>query len=289
MTTARAALAAATARLAAAGIPDPARDARLLVAHALGIPADRLTLHLDRPLGPDDALDRLLAARCARQPVAQLLGWRDFWKHRFIVTPDVLDPRPETETLVAAALRAPFARVLDLGTGSGAILLSLLAERPGARGLGTDLSDPALAVARRNAAALDLSGRAAFARADWFDGVAGRFDLIVSNPPYIAAAEMPALAPEVRDWEPPLALTPGGDGLDAYRAIAAGAPAHLAPGGRLMVEIGPSQGAAVAALMAGAGLTGIAVLPDLDGRDRVVAGRAPACGTGETAAPISPP
>jgi len=280
MTTLRAALAAALARLAVAGVPDPARDARVLLAHAAGIAADRLSLHMDDALPPDAAarFDVALTARAARQPVAQITGGRDFWRHRFIVTPDVLDPRPETETLVAEALRAPFARLLDLGTGSGAILLSLLAERPAATGLGTDLSPAALGVARRNAQALGLADRAAFALSDWFADVAGRFDLIVSNPPYIAAAEMPGLAPEVRDWEPRLALTPrddpGGDGLAAYRAIALRAPAHLAPGGRLMVEIGPTQGAAVAALFTGAGLTDVAVLPDLDGRDRVVRARA---------------
>lgn len=272
MTTVRAALTATTARLAAAGVDDPARDARLLVAAAVGRAPERLRLDPDR--GLDDAqalrLEGLVAARAARQPMGQLLGHRDFWKHRFIVTPDVLDPRPDTEALVAEALRRPFARVLDLGTGSGAILLSLLAERPGATGLGTDLSEAALDVARRNAAALGLGGRAEFQRSDWFAGVEGRFDLIVSNPPYIAADEMAALAPEVRDWEPHLALTPGGDGLAAYRAIAAGAAAHLAPGGRLMVEIGAAQGPAVAAILAGAGLGPVRVLPDLDGRDRVV-------------------
>jgi release factor glutamine methyltransferase len=203
--------------------------------------------------------------------MGQILGHRAFWRHRFRVTPDVLDPRPETEALVAEALRAPFVRVLDLGTGSGAILLSLLADRPAATGLGTDVSAPALAVAAHNAAALGLADRAAFLRADWFDGVAGSFDLIVSNPPYIAEGEMAALAPEVRDWEPRLALTPGGDGLAAYRTIAAGAGAHLAPGGRLIVETGAAQGPAVAAIMAAAGLGPVRVLPDLAGRDRVVA------------------
>lgn len=272
MTTVRGALIAASARLAAAGVDDPALDARLLVAAAVGLAPDRLRLDPDRALGPqaEGRLEALLAARAARQPMGQLLGFRDFWKHRFLVTPDVLDPRPDTEALVAEALRRPFARVLDLGTGSGAILLSLLAERPAATGLGTDLSEAALAVARRNAAALGLSGRAEFRRADWFAGVEGRFDLIVSNPPYIAEAEMAGLAPEVRDWEPHLALTPGGDGLAAYRAIAAGAAAHLAPGGRLVVEIGAAQGPAVAAILAGAGLGSVRVLPDLDGRDRVV-------------------
>lgn len=277
MTTLRDALGAARVRLAAAGVPDPARDARLLLADAAGIAPERLGLEPDHPLAPAELqrLEARLAARVARQPMAQILGWRDFWRHRFRVTPDVLDPRPETETLVAAALQVPFARVLDLGTGSGAILCSLLAERSGATGVGSDLSEPALAVARANAAALGLAGRADLIRADWFDGVQGRFDLIVSNPPYIAVDEIAALSPEVRDWEPRLALTPGGDGLDAYRAIARGAAAHLAPGGRLLLEIGPTQAAAVSALLRAAGLERIGILPDLDGRDRVVAARAP--------------
>ncbi|MDT8855651.1 peptide chain release factor N(5)-glutamine methyltransferase [Paracoccaceae bacterium Fryx2] len=271
------ALRAATARLAAAGVPDPARDARHLLAHAARLPADRLTLHLSDTLTPDaaDRLDAALAARAQRQPVSQIVGHRLFWGRRFGVTRDTLDPRPETEALIAAALAEPFARVLDLGTGTGAILLTLLAERPAARGVATDISAAALEVARGNAAGMGLADRADFLLSDWFACVTGRFDLVVANPPYIAAAEMADLSPEVRDWEPHLALTPGGDGLAAYRAIAAAAPAHLAPGGRLMVEIGPTQGAAVSALFATAGLTGIAVLPDLDRRDRLVLGRMP--------------
>ncbi len=264
----------AAARLMMAGVEDPMRDARRLLAHAMGVAPDRLTLHLnDRP-EPEAmaAFEDLVAARAARRPLSHLVGGREFWGRRFRVTPDVLDPRPETEILIAAALEEPFESVLDLGTGSGCILVSLLAERPGATGLGTDLSPAALEVARGNAAALGVA--AEFAVSDWFAAVVGRFDLIVSNPPYIAADEMAGLAPEVRDHEPHLALTPGGDGLDAYRDIAAGAPAHLAPKGRILVEIGPAQGLAVAALMAAAGLTGIRILPDLDGRDRVVAARA---------------
>jgi release factor glutamine methyltransferase len=206
--------------------------------------------------------------------MAQITGERLFWGRSFRVTGATLDPRPETEVLVAAALAEPFARVLDLGTGTGCILLSLLADRPGTAGLGVDVSPAALAVAVENAARLGVV--AEFRLSDWFAGVAGRFDLIVSNPPYIAAAEMAGLAPEVRDWEPHLALTPGGDGLDAYRAIAGGVAAHLEPGGRLLLEIGPTQAAEVAALLAAAGLAGIEVLADLDGRDRVVAARAAA-------------
>ena len=256
-----------------AGIEDGSRDARVLLAHALGIGHDRLTLKLqDEMTGPQAALyDAALAARIARQPVAQITGRRLFWGLSFRVTRDTLDPRPETETLVAEALREPFLKVLDLGTGTGCILLSCLKGMPMARGLGTDISDAALQVAVGNTRDLGLEARARFRKSDWFAQVTGAFDLIVSNPPYIAAEEMPALAPEVRDWEPHLALTPGGDGLDAYRAIARGAGARLMPGGRLLVEIGPTQGSAVAGLFRQAGLGDVRVLPDMDGRDRVVA------------------
>ncbi len=266
------ALARARAALAAADVPDPARDARALLAHALRGAEDGLILALPEPMSAEAEarLDAAVAARVRRQPVAQITGRRLFWGRAFRVTPDVLDPRPETETLIAEALAVPFDRVLDLGTGSGAILATLLAERTGATGLGTDLSDAALAVARENAQALGVAARADFGLHDWFAGVTGLFDLIVSNPPYIAADEMATLAPEVREWEPQLALTPGGDGLAAYRAIAAGAGAHLAPGGRVLVEIGASQGRAVADLFAANGFASVRVSPDLDGRDRVV-------------------
>jgi release factor glutamine methyltransferase len=271
------ALRRAIPQLQEAGIEDAARDARVLLAHALGIGHDRLTLKLqDEMTAPQAALyDAALTAREARQPVAQITGRRLFWGLSFRVTRDVLDPRPETETLVAEALRRPFLKMLDLGTGSGCILLSCLKGMPMARGLGTDISDAALQVAVGNTRDLGLEAQARFRRSDWFANVTGAYDLIVSNPPYIAAKEMPALAPEVRDWEPHLALTPGGDGLDAYRAITRGAGARLMPGGRLLVEIGPTQGAAVAELFAQAGLTQVRVLPDMDGRDRVVGGEKP--------------
>lgn len=272
---ANAALAAATQRLRAAGVPDASRDARRLLAHALGVAPTRLTLHLADPM-PElavEAYEQAIARRARREPVSHITGTRAFWGRDFRVTGDVLDPRPETETLVDLALQAPFRRVLDLGTGSGCILLTLLAERPGAAGLGTDLSASALSVARDNAQRLGLTPD--FVLSDWCAAVTGSFDLIVSNPPYIAAGEMAALSPEVRQWEPQMALTPGGDGLDAYRAIAAQAPALLCPKGRLMVEIGPTQGAAVSALFQDAGLENVTVTPDLDGRDRVVSGSKP--------------
>lgn len=276
--TAAEALAAAVRQLTAAGLPDAARDARRLLAHAMRIDPARLTLHLSDPLEAE-AAERFavaIAARARRQPVSQITEERWFYGRKFRVTPEVLDPRPETETLIEAALEEPFARVLDLGTGSGAILLSLLAERPDASGLGTDASQTALKVAAGNARAFGQEGRAEFHAGDWWQAVppGALFDLIVSNPPYIAEDEIPALAPEVRDWEPRMALTPGGDGLAAYRAIAADAAAHLCPHGRILVEIGPTQARAVRGLFLAAGLADLRVLPDLDGRDRVVAARA---------------
>ena len=278
------ALRRAIPRLQDAEIEDAVRDARVLLAHALGIGHDRLTLKLQDDLTSPQAelYEAALVARMARQPVAQITGRRLFWGQSFRVTRDTLDPRPETETLVAEAIREPFLKMLDLGTGTGCILLSCLQGMPMARGLGTDISDAALQVAIGNARDLGLEARARFRRSDWFSDVTGAFDLIVSNPPYIAAGEMDGLAPEVRDWEPHLALSPGGDGLDAYRAIAQGAGARLMPGGRLMVEIGPTQGAIVSGMFAAAGLADIRVLPDMDRRDRVVvamkSGPADSCG-----------
>lgn len=266
------ALRAALPRLQAAGVEGAARDLRLLLAFATGIPPDRLTPVLADPL-PGAAAARFeaaVSARVSHQPVSQIVGGRLFWGRWFRVTPDVLDPRPETETLIAAALDGEFSRVLDLGTGSGAILITLLAERGEATGTGVDLSPKALSVAAANAAALSVAGRATFLQSDWLSAVRGRFDLVVANPPYIAEAELPALSPEVRLWEPRLALTPGGDGLDACRSILRDVRSVLVPSGRVLLEIGASQGDAVAALCQSAGLQAVTVLQDMDGRDRVV-------------------
>jgi release factor glutamine methyltransferase len=265
-------LRAAVLRLREVGIDDPARDARKLLAHAMRISPDRVTLHLPEPLAQDHrrAFEEAIALRAKRQPVSQIIGAREFFGRRFHVTKDTLDPRPETEVLVEVALARPFSRVLDLGTGTGCILLSLLAERANVTGVGADVSSRALLVAAANAVALELQDRADWLCSDWFADVEGRFDLIVSNPPYIAADEMAALEPEVRDWEPHQALTPGGDGLAAYRAISRGADAHLTEGGHIAVEIGPSQGAAVMDMFRTAGFRDVHLRQDLDGRDRVV-------------------
>ena len=266
-------LRAGAGELRAAGIEDAMRDARRLMGGALGVEAGRLTLLERDELAPRTvaAFEDAVRRRCEGEPVSHILGWREFYGRRFEVSADVLDPRPETEGLIAEALSEPFREVLDLGTGSGCILLTLLAERPGATGVGTDLSPEALAVAGRNAESLGVAGRCTLIESDWFEAVGGMFDLIVSNPPYIAAEEMAGLAPELAH-EPRLALTDEADGLSAYRVIAAGAGAHLAPKGRLLVEIGWQQGAEVAALFRAAGFADVTVLPDLDGRDRVVSG-----------------
>lgn len=270
--TAAQAMVAATARLRAAGVADPARDARVLLAHAARIEASRVTLIAPEDLDPDIAerYDQLIALRVIRVPVSHLLGEREFYGRRFKVSGDVLDPRPETETLIEAALATPFQRVLDLGTGSGCILVTLLAEQSDASGLGVDLSEAACLQASANAVLHRVEPRADIRQSDWFDKIEGKFDLIVSNPPYIALDEMPDLSAEVRDHEPEMALTDGGDGLGAYRRIASDVGKYLRPGGRILVEIGPTQAAAVAALFESAGLRHIRVVQDLDGRDRVV-------------------
>ena len=270
-------LRAAAARLAEAGVEDAAGDARILLRWASGLSAAGFSVALRDPAAPQEAarFAEAVAQRARRRPVSQIIGRREFWGRDFIVSEAVLDPRPETETLIAAALEgAAPARILDLGLGSGCILLTLLAEFPAAQGVGVDASADALAVARANAAALGLSGRADLRLGDWAEGLSGPFDMIASNPPYIAEAEMPALAPEVRDWEPRMALTPGGDGLDAYRIIAAAAPRLLAPGGRLLLEVGAGQAGPVGALCAAAGLALRPPHADMDGRARCVDARA---------------
>ncbi|MCA8869011.1 MAG: peptide chain release factor N(5)-glutamine methyltransferase [Rhodobacteraceae bacterium] len=268
---------AATRELTAAGIDSATIDARRLVAHALAIAPDRLSLVAGDAIMPAalGILDAAIAARVDRQPVSQIIGRRMFWGRDFKVTPAVLDPRPETEVLIGAALAQPYSRLLDLGTGSGCILLTLLAENPGASGTGTDINEDALKIAGENRAALQLEGRAELSPSDWFQNVTGRYDLIVSNPPYIALGEMATLAPEVLKWEPMAALTPGESGLEAYEIIAANVVNFLNPGGRVLLEVGPTQAPAVAALFRARGLENDVIHSDMDGRDRAVEIRLP--------------
>ncbi len=254
------------------------REAALLLLHVLGRSEGWLYAHGDAPLGDDDAarFGALVARREAGEPVAYLMGRRGFWTFDLAVTSDTLIPRPETELLVEQALvrlpAAAVARVADLGTGSGAIALAIASERPCARVVATDRSAAALAVAAANARALGI-GNVEFREGDWFVPLAGAcFDLIASNPPYIAESDPHLERGDLRH-EPAAALASGHDGLDAIRAIAAAAPRHLAAGGWLLFEHGWDQGAAVAALLAAAGFADVATVIDLEGRDRVTLGR----------------
>lgn len=268
---------AAQARLKDGRIDSPSIDARLLLEAAAG--ASRADILTDpyRALTDDQAaaLDAMVERRLRREPVSRILGRKGFWKILLNVTPDVLSPRADTEALLDVILPAfpegrPF-EMIDLGTGSGAILLAVLAERPAAKGVGTDISSEALAVARENAANLGLEGRAAFLRTEWAAGFADHsFDLVASNPPYIPTAEIAGLDPEVRDHDPHLALDGGPDGLDPYRALAPEIMRILRPGGVFAVEIGWTQGAEVRALFEAAGFTDVKVVKDLGDRDRVV-------------------
>lgn len=271
-------VAEAAARLAAASIGDPRREAWLLLGLVLAEDAGALALTPERKLGETEtaAYRAAAARRAAREPFAHIAASRGFWSLDLEVTPATLIPRPETELLVEAALacagsRAAALEILDLGTGSGAILLALLAELPNASGFGVDVSLAALEVARRNALRTGAGDRVRFGRSSWWSHVRGQFDLVVSNPPYIRSPDIAGLEPEIRDHEPILALDGGPDGLGAYRAIAAGIDAHLSPGGVLLVEVGQGQAADVAALFGARGLAQTRIYPDLSGIPRMVA------------------
>jgi len=270
---------AAKQRLQAAGVEGPVIDARLLVEAAADATRADIVGEPRRELTAEQAarLDDFVSRREHREPISHILGRKGFWKIMLTVTPHVLTPRPDTETLVEWALRQyPDSRafsMVDLGVGSGAIMLAILAERVAGKGLGVDVSEEALAVARENATNLGLAGRVALLRGDWTRGLddAG-FDLVVSNPPYIRSAEIDTLEPEVKDHEPRLALDGGPDGLDAYRLLAPEVLRVLKPGGRFALEIGHDQSKQVEALFKAAGAAEVATLKDLSNRDRVVVG-----------------
>jgi len=267
----------AALKLAATGFDEPRRLARRLAAAALGLSTTEVFAHPERTLTPPqqarvaETLGRVLA----REPLSRIVGVREFWGLEFLLSADTLEPRPETETVVEAVLkrlpnRSLPCRFLDLGTGSGCILLALLTEYPAATGLGVDLAPGAVSTARDNAAGLGLGNRASFAVGNWAQAVAGRFDGVVANPPYIPAPDIPGLPPEVRDHDPRRALDGGADGLAAYRTIAADLARLLAPAGFFACEIGSTQGDAVAAILVEAGLRPDGVAFDLAGLPRCV-------------------
>ncbi len=263
-----AALRTAALRLASASAT-PRLDAELLLAHALGIDRNTLLLTL-RDLTVPASFDALVARRMTGEPIAHIVGARDFWTLTLHVTPDVLIPRPDSETLIEAAIayfagRRPPRRILDLGTGSGALLLAALDQWRDATGLGVDVSPAALAIARRNAQDTGMADRADFRPGDWGQGLIERFDLVLANPPYISTRAI--LPPDVLHHEPHRALFAGEDGLDDYRRIAPQTGALLAPDGFAAIEIGFDQGASAAALFRAHGLR-VALRPDIAGRDR---------------------
>ncbi len=252
-----------------------ALEARVLAAHAWGMTPEALVLASNEPREPT-ALAGLVKRRIAHEPVAQILGTKDFWKHTFMVTRDVLTPRADSETMIEELLRlrtdtaAPL-RILDLGTGSGCLLLSALGEYPNASGVGVDVSEAALAVAAQNVAALGLGTRAALRCSNWCSNVEGTFDVVLSNPPYIPRAEIATLDTDVQGFEPHSALDGGVDGLDCYRAICAQILPHLNPGALLLFEVGAGQADDVATLGVAHGLTLISITSDLAGIPRIVA------------------
>jgi len=265
-------------RLRAAGVEEARIEARLLLGHVLGRKPLALPLEAHRPVTEADAerFRALVRRRAAREPTAYLIGRQGFWTLDLAVTPDVLIPRPDTETVVAAAVdhagcRDAVRRVLDLGTGSGAILLALLSECPNAWGVGLDRSEAALAVARGNAVASGLAHRCAFVCGDWAAALAGRFDIVAANPPYIATGTIATLAPEVARAEPRAALDGGADGLACYRAIIPDLPRLLAPSGVAVLELGAGQAREVGALAESAGLRCVEIRQDLGGVPRAFA------------------
>lgn len=267
----------AAQRLAAAGVEGAPRDVRLLLAHAMGVEPVDVILRETDAIDPVTlaSFEQFISRRKKGEPVSRIRGWREFYGRRFTLSPAVLDPRPETELLVEQGLKRlpPGGRVLDLGTGSGCILVSVLAEREDASGVGVDLSADAVVIARANAEALGAAARASIIHQSYADALDGWFDLVLSNPPYISRTEVETLESDVRNHDPAMALSPGDDALEAYRTILGAMPRWLKPGGWIGVEVGMGQAGDVAALMAAAGLEEVVSFEDLAGIARAVFGR----------------
>jgi len=261
----------AAARLASAGIETAAREARLLLAEAEGIDQAALLRDPERVID-GERFGLIVGRRVAREPLAYVVGWQEFWSLRFAVSPATLIPRADSETLVEAALaaRGSATRVLDLGTGTGCLLLALLSEWPDAFGVGVDRSPAAAALAADNAASLGMADRVAMVCGDWAAALAGRFEVVLCNPPYIPRADIGDLMPEVSRFEPASALDGGEDGLDFYRAIVAALPDLLVPGGLAVLELGLGQADAVTTLARAAGFKAISTRRDLAGIERAI-------------------
>ena len=249
------------------------REALILLGYVMGCQTSLFQHNLNEEvsISTQNLFKSVVDKRCQHQPISQIIGLRYFWKHQFLVTPDVLDPRPDTETLIEQALDiGPFKRILDLGTGSGCILLSLLSEYPLATGIGVDISEKALNVANENAILLGLDDRAQFRIGNWCEGISEKFDLIISNPPYVTEDEMYNLSKDILDWEPRIALTPEGDGLNAYKSIFTSAEQLMSQRSSLILEIGFNQAESVSAIARENNFETVHIIKDINNKDRAL-------------------
>jgi len=266
-----------TLKLSISEIDNAARDARILVAHALGIPISQLSLNTNENV-PEDisaSLEKLISRRINREPIAKILGKRQFWGRTFFISEDVLDPRGDTETLINYVKDRPVRSVLDLGTGSGVIAISLACEWKEVHVVATDISEAALLVAQKNARYFNVQDKIDFLKSDWFEAIEGKFDLIISNPPYIGLSESSEISQEVLNYDPDIALFAGSDGLEAYERIIPQLTKFLNPGARVVLEIGASQSESVKTLMNSSGLYEVNTFKDLAGKDRLVTAKLP--------------
>ncbi len=268
---------------AKAGLPSARLDARLLTSHVLRVAAERLIIDFGRGLTAAQVAELHLARdrRINREPVSRICGEREFWGLSFRINEATLDPRPDSETLISALLalcdregrRGDYLKLLDLGTGTGCLLLSALSELKNAAGVGADISLPALSLARENAASLGLAHKSEFIQSNWLDGVTGVFDFVIGNPPYIKSAEIDSLEPEVSRYDPRIALDGGASGVAAYEVITPRLRERLKPDGWALLEVGENQHECIAELLRNHGFSGIEFFQDLCGGNRVVAGK----------------
>ena len=262
----------ATLKLSISEIDNAPRDARILVAHALGIPKSQLSMKIKENVSEETkaSLEKLISRRINREPIAKILGKRQFWGRTFFINEDVLDPRGDTETLIDYVIDGPVRSVLELGTGSGVIAISLACEWKEVHVVATDISEAALFVAQKNAQNFDVHDKIDFLKSDWFEAIEGKFDLIISNPPYVGLSEINEISQEVLNHDPELALFAGSDGLGAYERIIPQLTKFLNPGGTVVLEIGASQSDSVKTLMNSSGLSEVKTFKDLAGKDRLV-------------------
>ena len=268
-------LADTTIKLSRSGIEGAARDARILTAYALQVPISELSLRINEQVSEKilSKLEKLILRRIDREPISKILGRREFWGRSFFINENVLDPRGDTETLIDFVIEKPVKSVLDLGTGSGAIAVTLACEWKEVHVTAIDISEDALLLAKLNAEKFNVQSKIHFLKSDWFEAIKGHFDLIISNPPYIGLAEQDGLSAEVIKYDPEISLFAGCDGLAAYKRIIPSLPKFLNPDGLVLLEIGASQSNQVKNMMNVVGFIDVQIVKDLSGKDRLVAAK----------------